>query len=206
MTEPNTGTAWWDSLERWSATLFLVAGVLLVIFGALLGVEAFTERSAPEDIFGPPGYAIAFVGLLGLYPTLADRSRLLARAGAVIAAVAVAGWMAITVLAFFELAGVLPPVEELGALGAAALAPTGLGMILGYPLFSIASLWSGAHSRALGLLLFAPTVIFVVVFAVVAPLGVAESWGPFVAGSAQAVAHLAIGFVLRTEGVPTARK
>lgn len=193
----------WRVLEDRSATLFLVAGGLLAVFAGLLGVEATTGGSAPEDVFGPPGYAVAALGLLGLYPALADRSRWMAGIGAVAAAAAAVGWTILTVLSVLEVAGLSgEAAPEETVLGAVALGATGLGMILGYPLFAIASLRSDPHPRTLGLLLLAPPVIFVAVFAVLAPLlgaGQDAGWGPFVAGGAQAVAHLAIGFALRGE-------
>lgn len=188
-------------LEDRNATLFLIAGGLLVVFAVLLGVEGLTGGSTPEDVFGPPGFAIAALGLLGLYPALAERSRWLAGIGAVAAAIASVGWAVLTVLSILELAGVsgMAAPEET-VFGAVALGATGLGMLLGYPLIAIATLRSDEHPRTLGLLLLAPPVIFVSVFAVLAPiLGDSGGWGPFIAASAQAVAHLAIGFTLRGE-------
>lgn len=183
-----------------SATLFLVAGALLCVFAALLAVEAITGGSAPEDVFGPPGYAIAAIGLVGLYPALAERSRWLARIGAVAAGVASVGWAVLSVLSVLEVAGVAgAATPEETVFGGAALAASGLGMVLGYPLLAIAVLRSDDHPRALGLLLLAPPVIFVAVFAVLAPIGAGEAWGPAIAATAQAVAHLAIGYALRDE-------
>lgn len=185
-------------LEGRSAPLFLIAGVLLLVFAGLNGVEAATD-SAPPDIFGPLGYAVAFVALLGLYPTLVNHSRWSARAGAIAAIVGVLGWAALTVLGVLTAVGVLPPPEELGPAGFAALAPAGLGMVLGYLLFSVATLRSRVYSRTVGVLMLAPPVIFVAVFAVLAPVFGDLEWGPFVAGAAQALVHLALGFTLRKE-------
>lgn len=66
------------SIERQTGALFLVAGAMFFVFAAMWGVEAFLNRSAPKNIFGPAGFAFAFLGMLGLYPALADRSRRLA--------------------------------------------------------------------------------------------------------------------------------
>lgn len=41
--------------------------------------------------------------------------------------------------------------------------------------------------------------VFVAVFAVLAPLGVSDAWGPFIAAAAQAAAHLGIGWALLNE-------
>lgn len=189
-------------LSERTPTLFLVAGGLLVVFAALLGVEAVTGGSAPEDIFGPPGYAIAAIGLVGLYPLLAERSRWMAGIGAVAAAIASVGWTVLTVMSVLELTGAAGAPEET-VIGAVALGATGLGMVLGYPLLATTSLRSDDQPRTLGLLLLAPPVIFIAVFAVLAPiLGDSGGWGPFIAASAQAVAHLAIGTALRGETEP----
>lgn len=51
------------SMEKWSPILFLLAGAVLLIFGALLGVEAFSDMTMPEDPFGLIGQLIAFIGL-----------------------------------------------------------------------------------------------------------------------------------------------
>lgn len=190
------------SLDRRSPTLFLVAGALLAVFAALLGVEAFTNTTAPEDIFGPPGFFFAMVGLLGLYPAVAGRILLVSRASAVIAAVSAVGWLVITVLAIGETAGVLPPLEDVGVLGLIVVLVAGIPMVLAYILFSVISLRIDAHSRIVSLLLLAPPTIFAVMLAT-AIAGYTPAWSAFVIGSGQALVHLGIGFVLRTEGVPT---
>ncbi|MFC7007381.1 hypothetical protein [Halalkalicoccus salilacus] len=117
---------WWGSLERRSATAFLVAGALLVVFAVLLGVEAFMGRSAPEDLFGPAGFLVAMVGLLGLYPTLVDQTPKLARVAAGFAAVAAVGWFVITGLSITEVAGILPPLEDADVVGITAVLVAGL--------------------------------------------------------------------------------
>lgn len=76
----------WESLEKWTATVFLVAGGLwfvslaLMLLGAVLG----TSMQGPSSIPGFAGAVLSFVGLLGLYPRLADRMPRLARVGVVL--------------------------------------------------------------------------------------------------------------------------
>ncbi|MFC7230432.1 hypothetical protein ACFQMM_01905 [Saliphagus sp. GCM10025308] len=65
MAETAPDTTRWESLEQWSPIAFLVAGVLLVVFAALLGYEAFTDMPAPEDLFGPPGFSWRWSGCSG---------------------------------------------------------------------------------------------------------------------------------------------
>lgn len=200
MTENNSVLA---PLDGKSSRLFLVAGGLLIVFATLLTYEAFTNTAAPEDIFGPPGFFLAMVGLLGLYPGLADRAPRLARASAVVAALSALGWFGITVLAIGETAGVLPPLEDVGMLGLVVALAAGIPMILAYILFSAICLRTDVYSRTLGLLVLAPVVIFGVM--IVGGLLWGGAVGAAVLSSGQAISHLAIGYVLRSEAIPTER-
>lgn len=190
------------TIEGRTATLFLVAGGLLVVFAALLGVEAVMDRSAPEDIFGPAGFAFGFVGLLGLYPQLADRSPKLAGAGAVFAALGVVGGAVTSIWHIGEFAGIFPAetpvyvsVFSIGII---------LGMTLGYLSSGVVILRADVYSRTVGLLLLAvPAVVTVMLVSVITSISSADS--AVVLASGQALAHLAIGYTLRTEGVSTDR-
>ncbi len=71
----------WRSLEKWSAVFFLVAGTLVLISTAATGVEWLTGATGltdgPLDVAAFFGMVLSYVGLLGLYPKLADdQSRL----------------------------------------------------------------------------------------------------------------------------------
>ncbi|WP_207591759.1 hypothetical protein [Halomontanus rarus] len=204
MAETATRAMRWESLERWSPTAFLVAGVLLALFGALLGVEAFMDRAAPEDIFGPAGFLVAMVGVLGICPTLADRTPALARVTAVFAAVAAVGWSVITALSIVEAIGVLPPLEDVGVLGLTIILVVGVAMVLAYISCGVASLGVDGHSRTASLLLLGPPTIFAVMLTGGA-IGYTPAWSAFALGSGQALVHLALWATLRTEGKPTDR-
>lgn len=207
MTEPTTGTAWWYSLERWSATLFLIGGVLLIGFAALLGYQAFTNEPAPEDIFAGAGFAIGFFGLLGLYPTLADRSPWLARAGAVFAALGAVGFAVTFVESTGQFVGAVP--QESPTWVSALQTLNLIGLVLGYLAFGAASLWTDAHSRTLSLLLLAPAIIFLLNMVVAITMRSENpefTAGPFIFASGQALVLLAIGYLLQTEDVPTERE
>lgn len=197
-------------LDGRSPTLFLVAGGLLAVFAALLGYEALANTAAPEDVFGPPGFLFAMVGLLGLYPTLADRTPRLARAGAVVAAVSAVGWFAITVLAIGEVAGVIPALEAVGPLGPVVIVAAGGTMVLAYLVFGAASLRTGVYARTVGLLVLAPPVIFgvmllqAVLFAQFGQFSESTmAWSAVAIGGGQALVHLGIGYRLQIEGGPT---
>lgn len=176
-----------------TSVLFFVAGGLFVLFAASHGVEAFMNRAAPKDVFGPAGFAFAFVGMLGMYPTLADRSPWLSLAGAVFASLGViaASVTAVWHVGLWVVPAVTPAYVSVFAGGMV------LGQFLGYTPFGIASLRAGAHSRTVGLLLVAVPTVLAVMIATVA-MGYATSGSAVILGSAQALIHLAIGVTLRT--------
>jgi hypothetical protein len=191
------------SLERRTGTLFLVAGVMFIAFAAMWGVEAFMNRSAPKNIFGPAGFAFAFLGMLGLYPSLADRSRRLAGLGAIVAIIGAVGAAAnsLTYIGWWVLPAVVPNPDTVAVVGA-MVGGMLLGQFLGYTSFGVASLRAGVHSRSVGLLLVAVPTVLVVMIATVA-VGFAGAGSATVLGSVQALIHLAIGYTLRTGGLST---
>ena len=189
-----------ESINERTGALFLVAGGLFVVFAALHGVEAFMNRSAPKDIFGPAGFAFAFLGMIGLYPGLADRSRWLTRVGAVFATI---GLITSAINSVWHVGIWVAPAAiptEFAALPAGMV----LGQFLGYLPFGLASLRAGVHSRTVGLLLVAVPTVLAMMIATVAT-GFATSGSAVVLGSVQALIHLAIGYTLRREGVPKDR-
>lgn len=212
MAEMTTATARVESLEQWSPTAFLVAGAVLVVFAALLGYEVLTDTPAPEDIFGPPGFFLAMVGLLGLYSALDDRTPRLARVSAAGAAVAAVGWFLIMVFALIEAAGILPALEEMGVFGGVIILLAGVSMILAYVGTGVASLRTGIHSQYLGLLLLAPPAIFGVMLiqaVLFAQFGIFSetimAWSAVILSGGQALAHVSIGYLLRNDPDPTDR-
>lgn len=194
-----------ESIERRTGTLFLVAGAMFFIFAAMWGVEAFMNRSAPKNVFGPAGFAFAFLGMLGMYPALADRSRRLAGLGAIVAIVGVVGAAAnsLSYIGWWVLPTVVPDPNTVALVGGMVVGMV-LGQFLGYISFGVASMRAGVHSRAVGLLLVAVPTVLAVMIATVAT-GYAGPGSATVLGSVQALLHLAIGYTLRKDGVPTDR-
>lgn len=185
-----------DPLEGRTPAMFLVGGGLLVVFAALLGVEAVTGGSAPEDVFGPAGLAFGFIGLLGLYPALVNRTPWLARAGAVFATLGVVGGVVTSVwhVGLWAAPGAIPDYASVFGIGII------LGMIPGYLSFGVACLRTDVHARIVGLLMLAvPAVITVMLVSVVTALASADT--AVLLASGQALAHLGIGYTLRAEGV-----
>lgn len=182
-------------IEARVSTLFLVAGGLFVVFAALHGVEAFAGRSAPKDVFGPAGFAFAFVGMLAMYPGLVDRNPRLARFAALFAVLGVA---ASTVTSLWHVGQwafhvTIPDYASVVALGMV------LGQFLGYVPFGVATLRTDAGSRTVGLLLVAVPTVLAVMIGTVAT-GYATSGSAVVLGGVQALIHFAIGLSLRAEG------
>lgn len=93
MRHPNSAA--WFAVRHWSVRPFLLAGGLLGGSVLLKALELFTGTTLPGlavALVAVPGHLAALVGLLGLYPVIADRSRRLGRMlGA--AVVVAGGWL-----------------------------------------------------------------------------------------------------------------
>lgn len=161
----DTITLHWKSLDRWSPTLFLAAGVLFVGHATVRGIEAFTTMPPPADVFGPTGYVVAILGLLGVYPALADRVPETARLAAVTAAITAPAWVLIAAWNFGEAAGVVPP--QTAVLPGIFFVVVILATMLLYLLFGAASFRAGVHTRSFSALLMAPVALLVLLVVVV---------------------------------------
>lgn len=191
----------WGPLERWSPTLFLLAGGILTVYAAINGMNAFTEMTLNPTGNGL-GFLFGFLGLLGLYPSLADRSPWLARVGAAGAVLGAVAFSVFTVNTLAELLGLVsgdPPAWSLFVV----LATT--GFVLGYLSFGVASLRSGVHPRTVGLVLLMPATVIIVMFAHMVA-GYESPATVFVISSGQAMGHLAIGGSLQTKSSSTDRE
>jgi hypothetical protein len=149
-------------------------------------------------VFGPAGYLLAVVGLLGLYPALAERTPRLARAAAGVAVVPVVGWLVILAVTVGEVVGAVP--AGVGALPGGVLGVHLASLLLTYVLFGVAELRADVHPRSVGgLLLVAPAVwLAMLVGAAVAP---DAAVGPFLVGATQALVHVGLGATLRSAQV-----
>lgn len=195
-------TSHWDSVERWSPTLFLVGGGLLVGHAAMLGVQAFSNLTTPPDVFGPTGHLVALAGLFGLYPALADRTPTAARVAGAAATVALAGWFVMTVTRFLAVAGIVSSLGDVlpGVVAMLAFVST----ILAYVLFGVTTLRVDDRSRTVGVLVLAPAALLVVVLADSVVTGVTASEG-LVVGGGLALSMLGLGYTLRTWDRPADR-
>lgn len=196
-----TQTADWEDLERWSPALFLISGVMLIVYATAQGLWAFTDLM-PQKHGLEIAYTLGFLGLLGLYPRVSRRSPTLARVGAIAAASGVIAIIYVSMNDYVQITGLvdgnLPGWELLRA------TPL-IGFILGYLAFGLASLRSSVYSRTVGLLLLLPGVITILMLASIItghPL-LSQFQTVFVVSAGEAMAHLAIGTTLRSEAAAT---
>lgn len=137
-----------ESLERWSATAFIISGVLWLADTVLLGLELMNiyAHGLLNGVFILAALLMTMVGLLGFYPRLADRAPRPALATAIVGAVAAGGLVVafVWVLGTIALAGVSSPPPVFIFLPFLALG-----------LFALLGLWIDRPSRTVGLLLLA---------------------------------------------------
>lgn len=197
-----------QSLERWSATAFLAAGAFFVGFvvrnGFIAFGDGFSEQltAALYLVFIVPAELAAYVGLLGLYPRLADRVPRLAGAGAVlvgIAGVAILGFAGGVGSALLASGPPEPP-----AISQLLYLVTILTTVLGFGLFGVASLRARVPSRRLGYVILVPPATYVVMMTGTIA-GYTPAWSTFALSATQAVAHLAIGTALWNGGLTADR-
>lgn len=206
MSEPANVTARVEVLERWSPTLFLVAGAILVVYAAFHGMEAFLDMDyamVRDGIIRPVGYILGFVAVLGLYPKLAGRSPKLASLGAILTALAVVGWFVSGFLGPTRGLAMHLGVETPGWINAFGIL-IALGFLVGLPAFGIASLRAKVYPKTVGLLLLAPILVMVANFVIVGG-GFTSPFWRFVVSSGDALIILTLGIALRTGRMPTGR-
>lgn len=135
-----------------------VLSAAVTAFDIVVGAEQLRLQLGQATVGA--GWIAGLVGLLGLYPGLADRNRWLVRGGGVFTVVGLVGYLLMTtgVLAIF--AGV--PESDLKPLEPVFLPLMLAGSVLTFPLFGVAILRTDVHSRTIGLLLLAQTTVFVV--------------------------------------------
>lgn len=182
-----------------SARLYLIAGVLLLVFAANTGARTFADAGvdAVYSFFGPAGFFVGFAGLLGLYPALVDRRPRLARVAAAVAAIPLVIWFVVAGVGLGSAAGVLPDASVV--LPAPVFIAAFPLTILAYLLFGATSLRADVHSRAVGVLLLAPAAVFLTLMvAVQSPAVTGVNGLEFLIDTGHAVAHLAIGAALWT--------
>jgi hypothetical protein len=193
------GNTAWDVLEQWSPIAFLAAGALFALPAVVFGLNALTGTKiavSPFVIFA--FMVVVFVGLLGLYPRLADRDSTLALGGV--------GSLAMTAAVFTSTLGVFVLPIGLTSEKVAVLAlvmTVAVGSILALTTFGVASLRTGVHSRPIGgfLLVMAASLSFMIVATLVFG-DPTPAWVGSVVNGLFAMSLGSIGYVLRTEDIP----
>lgn len=189
-------TSRFSVLEAYAPQLILVGAVLYAVFVASEILVTYTGTAIPQDTtFASIGGNLVVLGLLGLYPVLAERRPYLARAAAVLAIIAVIAWSIVILgTAILEPFGIVtdPPdaVVLLPLVGMATLYSA-------YALLGIAVLLDDDHPRAIGVLLLVATVSVPLVRVLLTGLP------NFTANVVNLLAYLAIGVILLTADGPT---
>lgn len=186
------------SLVGWLAercqTLFILAGVILVVYAALNGLQAFTTTTFQQKVL-EAGYVLGFLGLLGLSVRSVDRHSWQAYIGTTAAILGLIAFSAFTVNNLATLVGLtagdVPADPVFTAMGLA-------GFVVGYPAVGVAVLQSDIYSRIVGLLLLVPGIIIILMLAHIAA-GLDSPNTVFVVSAGQAMTHLAIGATLNVE-------
>lgn len=196
-------TGLWESLERRSATAFLIAGAMFVADAVLIGsvmLSAGDQLMLLGQAFIAAGWTAGFIGLLGTFPKLAERSRRLAQAGAVFVGIGIVVFvgMGVASLAYFTemLSG------DLSALVPIFLPGVVIGSVLGFLTFGAATLRTDIHSRSVGVLFVLLGLIPVVnILSGIAGIQSLTATLAIVVGLA--LINLTLGYRLRTEEAST---
>lgn len=194
-------------LEGKTSTLFFVAAGLMAIVAGLFAAEVFIGRGVDTllSMAGPAGFGVAFLGLLGSYTTLVDRTPRLARAGAISLGIGVAGALILIVGGAGEFVGLY--AEAPGWVEAANLLLL-IGVILGFTTFGVGVLRTGTHPRTVGLLMLWPPVVFggiIVLVGVFILGGTFPHWVHVGHSGSEALVYLSIGYLIRAGERPTDR-
>lgn len=188
----------WAALEQWSPVTFLTAGGLFVLLAAVYGFRAATGTGpavSPTIIF--VCLLVVFIGLLGLYPRLAERGSTLALGGVGLLAVTAA-----IILSIFGLSilSVGPTVGK--QIVVASIMSVVVGSTLTLATFGVASLRTGGHLRPVGgfLLVMAAAMSFITV-AMLVYRNPTPAWVGFVASGLFVISLGSMGYMLRTKDV-----
>lgn len=185
-----------ESLERWSVMVFLLAGILLSIATINEGVMAIGMET-PElfQFAGFLGMIVSYLGLLGLYPRLADRTSQLTRVGLGLLFLPVV----VIIIDLISVAlGFGPPFGVTFATAAFGL------FALGVALFGVVILRAEILSNAIGVFLFVYAIGWLILIGAGQLYGFPPSDTVVVISSAlMAIALLGIGYFLRTEDLST---
>lgn len=196
MAEANTtlsSTRSWELLEKWRAWVFLGAGVLMLVGSIDLVLELLVGiETADFGVFAFFSVMVSYVGLLGLYPRLAERAPWLARVGVLLPLVPIS-ILVVDVSAL--LVGANPPIGELIG-GEAVFLSLFVGLGTGITAFAVASILTTVPSRAVGGALLPYAATWFVFLGVVVVYGSISDPITLLGNLAMAAGLLAVGYLL----------
>lgn len=199
-----------SALERRSAEAFLLAGVLLLASPAHVGLELFINVPLPSWMVASvilPGLIATLVGLVGLYPRIADRAPRMASVGGLFTGLA--GTTLVVLLGWILGGSVLTAASgiAIGSPPDVAFLVLAVTMTLAFVSFGTASLRVAVPSRPVGALLLSFALPWIGSLAATAVYGSAfPRWLTLAIYGPIPVVMLATGYGLRIESVPTARE
>lgn len=150
----------WKRLEQWAPTALIIGGLGilgLAVAGALDEAAIVPSPAWLHTLLILGGIWFVFVGLIGFYPIVADRS---SRLSLIAVGASALGWLALTIA--FVGATVIDlttqrPFENPGPWAPPFLVGAFILVILSSLLFGIVSVRARWPSRTIGLLLFVPS-------------------------------------------------
>jgi hypothetical protein len=195
----NGRTGLWETLEKRSPRLFLLGGVLILIFALHNGQVFLTDTTFKSWIYPTVilGRLSVFLGIAGLSVRVVHRSPRFGKPGRVVVAVAVVSAIGLLALGILAQIGVSTPIIAVFGIGTAVLT------VITYALFGVAIIRTGAFSTLIGGLLLVAVVPILTVFfgRFVLPVRLLGA----VSESTLFVIFVVIAYFLRTEFAPTDR-
>lgn len=196
-------------LERRSAGAFFLGGGLLLASPTHVVLERFLDVPLPSwlvVLFVVPGLTVSLLGLLGLYPRIADSTPRLALAGGVVAAV---GVLIPVSIATWILGGTLVTAvagQSVSQPPAILFQMMAIAMALGFGCFGVAILRATLPPRNLGYLLLSSALPWVVVLGATTVYGSAlPGWLVLTIYGPLPFLMLTTGYTLHAHSVETRR-
>lgn len=147
--------------------LFVLAGLLATVFGVntYLSTFAGTFYEPVQAIVGPAGFLAGVLGLLTLYPRLADRTPM-AHLAAVVVGITILAWVVILAGSLGEAVGVFAEQPQF-VMVASLLAI--VGMLLSFGITGGLAAWADDPSRLVGGLMLVDAAMFLLLVARLVP-------------------------------------